>query len=1062
MRLFATLRSRLLVLVLLTVVPVLGLLLHAYAQQREQAFIETEQEAHRLLRLALKDHRALVEGAHQLLATLGRTRETRSTSSSTCSAFLASVLAHERPYINFGVIDPHGHMICSAVPLRRPIDVSDRRWFQRALQVRGFTVGDYQVGRVTNKQVITFAQAVVGESGQIEAVVFAAADLTWLQHLVDAIDLPADTVALVTDSNGKVLARYPESATWVGERFLGTPIGVSLSNASESATLTVRGPDGIDRLYAASALPSATGNLYLLLGVSKPEALARADHVLAVDLAWLAAATVIAFLLAWFGANMLILRGTNALVRAARELGAGNLRARTGLTTSVIELERLAQAFDQMAGALERRDAERARADRERAALEKERERAAEFGSILDDSSNEIYIFDADTLRLLHVNTGACRNLGYTRPQLCALTLLDLGGYTDAHLETLLRDVKAGTRPGAVFETQHRRRDGTRYPVDVRLHAALFDGRAVYTAVVNDITARKQAEQQLADSEDRLRLALDSSGEGLWDWDLATRKAYYDVKWAEIMGQDPARLAPTIESWEQTLHPEDAGATQQILVDHLAQARPLFEAEYRTRQPSGAVTWVAARGRVIKRDENGRALRMIGTIHDITRRKQAEEQLAYLAQYDTLTGLPNRHLFRDRLSRAMIRAKRNESMIALMFLDLDGFKQTNDTLGHAAGDALLQAVAGRLQACLRDEDTIARPGGDEFTIVLESVTHVDDVMKVVHKVLGAFAVPFSIEEKNVYATVSVGITLFPLDVDDLDSLLRNADLAMYQAKHDGGNAYRFFSADMSVSSSDRMNLLTCLHRALEHEELHLEYQPQVDIVSGAITGAEALVRWSNEQLGSVPPSAFIQLADESGLIAPIGDWVLRAACAEARRWTAEGLGALRICVNLSARQLRQKDLADVVARALDGLAPDRLELEVTEAALIQAADGAMETIRALREIGVALSVDDFGTGHSSLRLLTQLPVRRLKIDQSVVRGISINPQDAAIVVASVGLAKHLGLKVTAEGVELAEELRFLQMAGCDEYQGFYFSRPLTPAAFAGLLREGRRVAGSGT
>jgi diguanylate cyclase (GGDEF)-like protein/PAS domain S-box-containing protein len=462
-------------------------------------------------------------------------------------------------------------------------------------------------------------------------------------------------------------------------------------------------------------------------------------------------------------------------------------------------------------------------------------------------------------------------------------------------------------------------------------------------------------------------------------------------------------------------------------------------------------------------DKNGNPQYLLGISEDITERKKAEEQLTYLAQYDSLTGLPNRNLFRDRLSITMARAKRNGQMLALMFLDIDHFKEINDTLGHTIGDEVLQAVSGLLRESLRGVDTIARLGGDEFTIILENITHVDQAIVVAEKIQKAFSDPVVIQEREIFVTASIGITLYPRDAEDIDALLQTADIAMYRAKEEGRNTYEFYAQEINAQAAERLNMENLLRYALERQELLLHYQPKVELRSGKIVGAEALTRWNSKELGLVQPSQFIPLAEKTGLIVPVGEWILKTACAQNKAWQDQGIPPLLMSVNLSPRQLRQKNLVEMITGVLDqtGLAAHFLELEITEGMIMQHTDKAIAILQELHQLGVYLSIDDFGTGYSNLAYLKRFPVQRLKIDQSFVRDVISDADDASIVTAIIVMAKSLGLEVVAEGVETKEQLAFLSKFRCDEYQGYYFSKPVPADEFARLMQTQRPAISSG-
>ncbi len=473
--------------------------------------------------------------------------------------------------------------------------------------------------------------------------------------------------------------------------------------------------------------------------------------------------------------------------------------------------------------------------------------------------------------------------------------------------------------------------------------------------------------------------------------------------------------------------------------------------------PTGRRGWVSAVYRP-HLDSTGAVIGVIGLIRDITQRKEAEQQIEYQAYHDALTGLANRRLFQEHLSLAAALAQRRNAMVAVLFLDLDHFKLVNDSLGHTVGDELLREIARRLKATVREGDTVARVGGDEFTIVLQDVSRRDAAAVVAQKVLRTIAEPMELSGHRLYITTSIGITVFPDDGDDAETLLKNADAAMYGAKSEGRNTWQFATRDLSRSTEERMSLESGLHGALDAGELELLYQPLVELNDGELTisGMEALLRWNHPERGTIAPEHFIGFAEDRGLILPIGEWVIREACRAARRFHEKGFPHFRVAVNLSARQFRDPSLLSIVESAIreSGIDARTLELEITETVAMEDVEQTMSTLAQVRRRGVTIAIDDFGTGHSSLSYLKRFPIDALKIDKGFVLDLPDKFEDAAIVSSVIQLANGLGLRVVAEGVETKEQLDFLRDAGCRELQGFYFSYPVRLGEVEKLLAQG--------
>jgi len=509
-------------------------------------------------------------------------------------------------------------------------------------------------------------------------------------------------------------------------------------------------------------------------------------------------------------------------------------------------------------------------------------------------------------------------------------------------------------------------------------------------------------------------------------------------------------------------------ANRQDLLDHHVQAELMtahfhdvsldpasnFNTEHHIRRHDGTPGWVLSSVRPVQQNGEGSTI-LEGALVDITHRKLADERIQFLAYYDSLTGLPNRSLLQDRLSKALAGARRHREKLAVLFLDIDGFKTINDSLGHSFGDLLLQQLAKRLQTCARDQDTVARLGGDEFLVVLGSVEEDSDAAIAAERIARAVNAPFNIQGQILNVTCSLGISLFPEHGKDVEALIKNADAAMYSSKDGGRNTFRFFTEKMTAEAVERLQLDSSLRTALEEQQFFLMYQPEVDVSSGSISCWEALIRWQHRDLGLVPPDKFIRIAENNGLIVSIGEWVLRTACAQAKRWVDAGQLCVPVAVNVSAVQFRHEGFCELVKKVLDdtGLAPQYLELELTESLLLSSEDVMFDVLGELKSMGVRLAIDDFGTGYSSLSYLKQFPVSKLKIDRSFIRDLALNGNDVSITAAIINMAKCLNLKVTAEGVENHAQLTFLRKHGCDEVQGFLFSRPLTTEQISVRLGE---------
>ena len=615
-------------------------------------------------------------------------------------------------------------------------------------------------------------------------------------------------------------------------------------------------------------------------------------------------------------------------------------------------------------------------------------------------------------------------------------------------------------------ESVNRRRDGSNFTVQLMSDLVRdAEGRPIgVVTTCEDITERKRTEEALRESEERYALAMKGANDGLWDWNLLNGKVFYSSRWREMVGERGREMPQVLDTWIDRTHPNDRASLEEDLLAHREGRTPRFENEHRLLHRDGSYLWVLARGMVHRRGD-GTPTRITGSITDITDRKGQEQRLTYEALYDPLTGLPNRAFLDDLLRRAMKRVKRQpEYTFAVLFVDLDRFKQVNDTLGHAIGDRVLAEVAKRLQTCVRPGDVVTRLAGDEFCILLDDVGDGRGATRVARRILESLEEAVQVEGRTLFTGASIGIAVSDRDTLDPEHLMRNADTAMYRAKTGGRSRFEVFDRTMHERAMELMRLEAELRRALEEDQFHLVYLPVVRLEDRRIIGLEALLRWQNPERGEIPPDVFVPIAEETGVIVPMGWWVLDRACTEMARWVEQfpSMRELSVSVNLSIKQLRQPDLIGKVNSALQrsGLPPERLLLEVSETDLMAEPEWHEEVLGGLQELGVHVQVDDFGTGPSSLTYLDRFRVSTLKIDRSFVETINAPDGEAAIVQAIITLARQLGIRVVAEGIETDDQGNRLRSLDCDVGQGFLFGRPMVAEDVTAALEGERELLGA--
>ncbi|MBI3902693.1 MAG: EAL domain-containing protein [Nitrosomonadales bacterium] len=844
--------------------------------------------------------------------------------------------------------------------------------------------------------------------------------------------------ALLADEHGKVLAASEMS--WVGREATSIALYAGYAGKGEP-------PDGQTRLSSDHRLVVSvypvlfdstegailesrrTGTLFWATDTSSmlDERYARTDR-------WMlqiSSMVGMVALLFWLILHLVVSRRVGKLLQAMERAEQHWGKMIHSGVSGHDEIGRLGMSFDSMMHALVQSSAQ-----------------VRELSQAVEQSASSIIITNRDGL-IEYVNPAFTVTTGYAREEAIGKkTSLLQSGFTPGEVyqgmwETL--------RAGAVWrgEIQNQRKDGSLYWDSIIITPVRDEEGEVthFVAVQEDVTARKEADVQL-----QLFLRVVShANEAITITDVDRNIVFVNPAFLaitgysaeEVMGKNPRVLHSGLmdevfyeEMWSNI---NETGKWQGEIID-------------RRKNGESYVAWLSIS---TINDESGEVSYYIALFSDISARKAAEERIIHVAQHDFLTGLPNRMLLQDRLEQAIRHAEREKLKVAVLFFDLDRFKSINDTLGHLIGDKLLREVAARISGASRASDTVCRQGGDEFVIVLPELVSADDVPSIAIKLLRAVAGSYSIEELEVEVTTSIGISLYPEDGADGDTLLKHADTAMYHAKECGRNNFQFFTRNMTTRAMERSATEMKLHHALERNEFLLHYQPQVDRASGDIIGVEALLRWNNPGAGMIMPGQFIPIAEESGMIVPIGEWVLREACRQNMAWRKLGLPPITVAVNLSAVQFRQKNLGEVILNALyeSGLPPSGLELEITESAVIRDSEAAILLLYELKDLGVKLAMDDFGTGYSSLGYLKLLPIDKLKIDQSFVRDMMEDQADAALVSTIINMARNLNLKPMAEGVETSAQLDMLAQYGCDEIQGYYFSKPVPPDEFVAFFRR---------
>jgi len=942
------------------------------------------------------------------------------------------------------------------------ITIPQSQWFLEARSGQAY-IGNVQLSAQNDPYLI---MAVPSADG---GVVAARVEMNVLWEVVQNIHFGESGQAYVISRNGQIVAHTNVDVVLNNTSILDRPEFAALMMApNHEWSGTFINFEG--RLVTGNTNPIDGTDWLVITELPATEAFQATRNAIIV---LSAIALLLMILINWRVAEylkLLIMKPMEQLRKGTEIIGQGNLSHRISLKR-MDEIGELSDAFDAMADKLH---------DRENLlALQiKETQRSeARYRAIVEDQTELICRFLTDGT-LIFVNEAYCRYFDKPRDELVGTSFLPLIPDEDKPVVEAAFASLNMDNPVVTYEHRAIMPDGSlRWQswTDRALFSA--EGQVMeYTSVGRDITERKLAAEalqaseanlrrlnleleerirertaELRDSEERYSIAVRGANDGLWDWNLKTNEIYFSPRWKTMLGYSQSQIKNEPEEWFRRIHPEDLAWVQAAISNHVNGETEHFECEYRMRDANNGYRWTLSRGLAV-RDANGVAYRMAGSQTDITNRKLVEERLVHDALHDALTGLPNRTLFADRLSQRLEYSKRHkDELFAILFIDMDRFKVINDSLGHAEGDKLLVTTARKIQSCIRPDDTVSRLGGDEFAVLLNNIADASDAIRVAERIQASLKVTTRLGTNLRSSTASIGINIFNGIYATPQEMLRDADSAMYGAKAQGGGRYQIFDVKMYKNALALLQMENDLKRAIGRKEWVLHYQPIITLATGKVSGVEALLRWNHPQRGIVYPSEFISIAEETGLIIPIGEFVLEEACKQLRTWRDAGHTDLWVSVNVSGRQFQDKNLLTIIKTVLGktGLPGKGLRLEITETVAMRDIEHSVKTLKELNMLGIEISLDDFGNGYSSLGYLNKFPLKVLKIDRSFIHDIESNKNSEAITSAIISMGHTFKLEIVAEGVETKEQLAFLRTKFCNEVQGFLFSRPMT----AGELKE---------
>ncbi|MBW7957484.1 MAG: EAL domain-containing protein [Deltaproteobacteria bacterium] len=967
---FSTLRGRLVSLVLLASLPLFALIVYTNIEQRRNDSEEARQSVLSVVRQASKEQVKLIQDTRLLLSVLSQS--VGAVSGEDLALVLRNTMEYQKVYANIGLIGTDGMLLASALPFDSALYLGDRPYFQRAIRDLDFSIGDYQVGRITSVPGLNFSYPVFGRDGSLSGVLFAALPITWIWDALLADGPAPGSVITAVDGTGTVLARFPEGSEWTGKSIEGTELAELLNSRSPEDHAVISGLDGIKRIYAFNEIGlGRDSRIFVAYGIPVATAYAEADRALIRNILTSGAVIIAALLMAVFWGDRLVLNRIRGLVGATRKIGEGALDTRADVHGGNDEIDSLARSFNSMAEALERRE-EEAQLHLERIA------RLNRIYSVLSAINGTIIrARDRD-----HLLNEACR------------IAVEHGGFALAWVA--LKDEN-----GRLYPAAHAGRD-----------KEYIDALVPF---LDPSPGKPMPFSLMAVVNDRHMIGTDFEKEtALAPWkELAKRYGYRSIAAFPLRTGGEAKGALCLYS-----------------------AEPGF---FNDSEEIALLLELAA--------DTSLGLQNI----------EKEERLDFLSRYDTLTGLSNRWVFEDRLGHAVQRARYYGRSVGVVTLDIAGFRKVNDTLGHRAGDELLKHIAGYLSRSTRDGDTVSRLGNDNFGLVLADAANRDDIVTVLERIVEGLPHMVPVGGEEIVLNAAVGVSVYPDDGGTAAELMRNSALAVHsRADSAPDKTASYYSPEINRRAQERRTIENELRHALSRGELELVYQPIMAIAGRKPAGAEALIRWKSKKLGPVPPDKFIPVAEDTGLIIPIGDWVVQTALGQARSWKELGI-ELEMGVNVSVCQLKDPGFPERLeeitksGNSAEGL---RFALEVTESGLMDDISRFSRILDRLRSIGVRIYIDDFGTGYSSLSYLNRLPVDILKIDRSFIQDLASDAGSMTMARGIIAMAASLELGVIAEGVETEAQLRLLEEYGCDFVQGYYFGKPGRPSEIEPLLRTG--------